>query len=378
MLWVTANPGHQTSGDQLLVATHSIGCYDRRMLGFEARAARHIWTAIWVLLLVSMVYLIRETLFIFIVSLLLAYLLWPLVHFLEQRLPGRSKLPSLTIVYLSLLGILIVAGVAIGSRIADQADALGSRIPELLAKLEQPIGSVGQGVGLKILTEIQRQLTEHSRDLILPVTNAILGLLSHAEIFLFAVLVPILSFFFLKDGKTLLSALLNAVSEESSRKMINDIADDLHLLLASYMRALVILGLAAAIAYASFFSLIGLPYALLLGAIAFFFEFIPLVGPLTSAAVVLLVAGLSGFGHLAWIVVFLVVYRLFQDYILSPQLLSSGTEVHPLLVIFGVLAGGQIAGIPGSFLSVPIMATLRIIYRQVQKKRLVVASPPGP
>jgi predicted PurR-regulated permease PerM len=360
-----------TASAHCFVATLSCDCYDRNMLGFEGRDARYAWTVSCVLLLIGLIYLIRETLFIFIVALLFAYLLWPLVNFLDQRLPGRSKLPSLAIVYLSLLGILIVVGVGIGMRIASQANAFSNRIPELLYKLEHPIGS-GGGIGMRILAELQRQVAEHSRDLISPVSNAIMGVLSHAEIVLFVVLIPILSFFFLKDGRTLFSNLLNIVSLESRREMFNDIAQDLHLLFANYMRALVLLGLAAAIAYATFFSLIGLPYGLLLGAIAFFFEFIPLVGPLTSAAIILLVAGLSGFGHIIWIVLFLVAFRLFQDYVLSPHLLSAGTEVHPLLVIFGVLAGGQIAGIPGSFLSVPIIATLRIVYIQVQKRRRFV------
>jgi predicted PurR-regulated permease PerM len=345
------------------------------MLGFEARAARYAWTVICILLLIGSVYLIRETLFIFVVALLFAYLLWPLVHFLEQRLPGRSKLPSLAIVYLALLGILIIVGVEIGARIAGQANALGSRIPELLAKLDQPIG-IGGSIGMRVLAEIQRQMAEHSRDLLLPLSNAVLGLLSHAEILLFIVLVPILSFFFLKDGRILFPNLMSAISKESQRDMFNGIANDLHMLLAGYMRAMVLLGLAAAVSYATFFGLIGLPYALLLGTIAFFCEFIPLIGPLTSAVIILLVAGLSGFGHYVWIVLFLVVFRLFQDYVLSPHLLSAGTELHPLLVIFGVLAGGQIAGIPGAFLSVPIMATLRIVYIQVQKRRRLVSGPP--
>jgi predicted PurR-regulated permease PerM len=346
------------------------------MLGFEARAARYTWTVVWILLLFGMVYLIRETLFVFIVALLFAYLLWPLVDFLDRKLPGRSKLPSLAIVYLLLLGVLIVIGVEIGARIADQANALSNRVPELLAKLERPVGA-GGGLGMKILAEIQRQLAEHSRELILPVSNAILGLISHAEMLIFIVLVPILSFFFLKDGRILFSKFLSAVTEESSRDMVHDIADDLHLLLASYMRSMVLLGLAAGVAYATFFYLIGLPYALLLGTIAFFCEFIPMIGPLTSAVIILLVAGLSGFGHLAWIALFLVVFRLFQDYVLSPHLLSAGTELHPLLVIFGVLAGSQIAGIPGAFLSVPIIATLRIIYIQIQKGRRLAQNPPG-
>jgi predicted PurR-regulated permease PerM len=193
--------------------------------------------------------------------------------------------------------------------------------------------------------------------------------MSHVEIILFIVLVPILSFFFLKDGRTMLSSFLEAIPQIAHRDMLKDITNDLHHLFVQYMRALVLLGLAASAAYGIFLSLIGLPYGLLLGAIAFPFEFVPIVGPLTSSAIILLVAGLSGFDHLLWIILFLIVFRLFQDYVLSPQLMSSGTELHPLIVIFGVLAGGQLAGIAGTFLSVPVMATLRIVFRQLIKKK---------
>ncbi len=61
------------------------------MLGLDYRAARFTWTVVSILLLLELIYLIRETLFIFAVALLFAYLLWPLVKFLDQRAPGRSK-----------------------------------------------------------------------------------------------------------------------------------------------------------------------------------------------------------------------------------------------------------------------------------------------
>ena len=93
-----------------------------------------------------------------------------------------------------------------------------------------------------------------------------------------------------------------------------------------------------------------------------------MLGPLVAAGIILTVAGLSGFQHLLWILVFLILFRLFQDYVLSPHLLSADMKLHPIVVIFGVLAGGGIAGIPGIFLSVPVLATLRIVYQQVQKR----------
>jgi len=63
------------------------------------------------------------------------------------------------------------------------------------------------------------------------------------------------------------------------------------------------------------------------------------------------------------------VYRLFQDYVLSPYLLSSGVELHPLLVLFGVLAGERVAGIPGMFFSVPVIAALRIIIVRMRRRK---------
>jgi predicted PurR-regulated permease PerM len=81
--------------------------------------------------------LIRETLFIFTVALLFSYLLWPLVKFLDQRTPGRSKVWALTLVYLSLVALLTVIGIAVGSRIATQANVLATKAPELISKIQK-------------------------------------------------------------------------------------------------------------------------------------------------------------------------------------------------------------------------------------------------
>ena len=70
------------------------------------------------------------------------------------------------------------------------------------------------------------------------------------------------------------------------------------------------------------------------------------------------------------ILIFLVAFRLFQDYVISPHVMGHGVELHPLLVLFGVLAGGELAGIAGSFLSVPILALARILYIRLRRQRL--------
>jgi predicted PurR-regulated permease PerM len=187
------------------------------------------------------------------------------------------------------------------------------------------------------------------------------------------VLIPILSFFFLKDGRKLTDQAL-ALTTGRRRAMWEDILSDLNVLLGQFMRALVIISLATLTLYSIFFAIAGLPYPILLASIAALLEFIPLVGPLTAAAIILLAAALSGAGHMLVILVFLIAYRFLNDYGLSPHLMSSGTELHPLLVIFGALAGEELAGIPGMFLSVPVLAALRVLYVRARKAQALPAS----
>jgi len=112
------------------------------------------------------------------------------------------------------------------------------------------------------------------------------------------------------------------------------------------------------------FGAIGVPYAVLLAGVCGLLEFVPVVGPLSGMVIVSLVAAFSGYDHVGGLIVFFLLYRLLQDYVLQPWLYSSGIEMHPLLVLFGVLAGEQVGGVTGMFLSVPLMAVFRVVYRR--------------
>jgi predicted PurR-regulated permease PerM len=347
------------------------------MLGIDPRAARATWTVILIALLCLTIYAIRNTLFIFIVSLLFAYLLLPIVDFIVRVLPWkRSRGPALVIVYILLVSGIVSAGIVIGSRVAEQANNLAQKLAIFLKpaqpqppqdlSLPQPIKSVGD----QILSVVRSTIEEHYQDILQTLPQAILKGLSAATNLVYLVIVPILSFFFLKDGRSLQRSIVAQVEDKVRRGVLGDIAQDLNILLAQYMRALVLLGLAASVAYGAFFSIMGVPYALLLAALAFPLEFIPMIGPLTASIVILLVAGFSSYPHGWALAAFLGAYRIFQDYVLSPHLMSSGMELHPLLVVFGVFAGEQIAGIPGAFLSVPVMAILRMIFSRLERARL--------
>jgi predicted PurR-regulated permease PerM len=333
------------------------------VLGWDGKAARYVWTAGCIVFLVWLVYNIRDTLFVFIVALLFAYLLWPLVDFLDRRMPGRSRLPALALVYLALIGVLSVVGIVVGSHLVADANALAARLPDVIARFHgAPPAAAGPKTNA-LLSAVERQLANHSQELVALLPKAALGLVERSKSLVFIVLVPVLSFFFLKDGREIYDAFIACLAEGAHRNTAESLARDLHVLLAQYMRALVIQGGVAAVCYGIAFALIGVPYAVLLATMTFFLEFIPMVGPFVGGVVVALVAIVSGTDHLLLIFLFIIVFRAFQDYLVSPHLMSTGMQLHPLLVIFGVLAGASVAGVPGSFLSVPILATLRIVYR---------------
>ena len=158
------------------------------------------------------------------------------------------------------------------------------------------------------------------------------------------------------------------IEDQPSRSLVDDLLADVNLLLAHYMRAILLLSLATFISYSIFFTILRVPYSFLLAALAAALEFIPMIGPFSAGAIILIVTGVSG-GPLVGALIFLLLYRVFQDYVLSPQLMRAGMELHPLFMLFGVFAGAEIAGIPGAFLSVPVLALIRIFYRRMLKAR---------
>src|SRR6185369_5597795 len=100
------------------------------MFGIDRHAARATWTAALVVLVLYLIYLIRSTLFIFILALLFAYLLSPLVEFLDRVLPvSRTRTPALLLAYVIFVGLAVLLGIEIGSRVVDQAHKLGTDLP---------------------------------------------------------------------------------------------------------------------------------------------------------------------------------------------------------------------------------------------------------
>jgi predicted PurR-regulated permease PerM len=140
-------------------------------------------------------------------------------------------------------------------------------------------------------------------------------------------------------------------------------------MLGSYIRAQLILASLTMVVYSAVLSLLQLKYALILGPLAGIFEFVPVVGPAVAAIIVFIIAVLTSYPHLIWVVVFLALWRLVQDYVNAPRIMGKSLEISPLVQILAVLAGGEVAGVVGALVSVPAVATLRILWRRLTSEQ---------
>jgi predicted PurR-regulated permease PerM len=134
-------------------------------------------------------------------------------------------------------------------------------------------------------------------------------------------------------------------------------------MLQRYIRAKVIL-VGLSLLYCSLtMLLLGFPNAIALGILAGILEFIPVVGWMTAAATIV-TAGVLTHSHWIWMLAILAVWRILMDYGIAPRVMGHELEIHPLLAIFTLMVGGAVGGIVGIYLSVPLVAALRVIYRR--------------
>lgn len=315
-----------------------------------------------VLLGIWLVYLLRATLFLFILAVLFAYLLAPLVNLIDRVLPGkRTRTGALALAYVLLVGLVVLGASLIGSRVVQQANLLAKTFPNTLQGWEAAFQD-------KVPDSLKTGLNDRVNSVISSLPSYSLRFLGLLGNLIYVVIIPILAFLCLKDGPLVKQHIVSLMEPGPQRQLLDHILEDMDLVLAHYMRALVMLSINAFTCYSIFLTILGVPYGILLGVLAGALEFIPVVGPLGAAIVVLLVGGAAS-GHWIALLIFLVIFRMVQDYVVSPHLMGQGVELHPLLVLFGVFAGAELAGVAGTFLSVPVLALVRVLYLRVYQAR---------
>jgi predicted PurR-regulated permease PerM len=339
----------------------------------DSRTSRVLVTALLFAVVLGFLYAARRTLILFLFAIFFAYLINPAVTRLEKVV--RSRGWAITMIYVLLLIALAVFGFLVGPRIARQSTRLTSSLPGLVdrastGQLSGQIGQIAERIGSEhgwseaTQKRIQDFLVSR-RDTFAALAQRIgVRVAEGAQELWVLFLVPILAIFFLRDGGNFHEVLVALVQSRSQREFLQDVFQDLNQMLAQFIRAQLTLAALSALTYTSMLGLMRVPYALMLGTAGGALEFIPLAGPLIAGISMMIVAVLSGYQHYALLLLFLVIWRLVQDYVISPRIMGSSVELHPLAALFGILAGGEIAGILGVYLSIPVMASLRIVWRR--------------
>jgi predicted PurR-regulated permease PerM len=334
---------------------------------WDAKTARVLFTALIFSVALAFLYGARDTLTLFLFAVLFAYFVAPLVALLER--PLRGRIPAIGTVYVLLIALLVALGFLVGPRVAQEGRSLIESLPKLLDRMGsgQLVSQVGNKHGWSWQTqaEIQGFLVAHRGDIL--GYAKVLGskLAEPARHIWWLLLVPILSLFFLKDGRTIAEHVVGLGRDDQERWTLRGIAGDLNVMLGSYIRAQLVLASLTLVAYTTVLSLLRVPYAFILGPLGGVFEFVPVVGPALAALTIVVIAILSSYPHMLGLILFLACWRLVQDYVNAPRIMGKHLEVSPLVQIFGVLAGAEIAGVVGALISVPVIATLRILWRRL-------------
>lgn len=332
----------------------------------DTRTARVLFTGLLFVLALGFLYVAYHTLIAFLFAIFFAYLVSPAVSHLQKW--TRSRGTAIAIIYVLIVGLLATFFFFVGPRIGRQTRRLSESLPQIVKDVGS--GQIAVTIGGEhgwsedTKTWLKKFLASHQEELSDVAQRAGIKVAEVAKEAWLLVLVPILAAFFLKDGRALGQGLLSFTHSRAQREFFEGVLGDLNQMLAHFIRAQLTLAALSMITYTSVMGLMRVQNAMALGTAGGIMEFIPVVGPLVAAALILGVSVLLNYPHWLALLVFLGLWRLVQDYVVSPRIMGKSMELHPLAAIFGVLAGGEIAGVLGVYLSIPVMASLRIFWRR--------------
>jgi predicted PurR-regulated permease PerM len=336
------------------------------MTFFDRRTASILLTILAFAVALAIIYLARTIIVIFAFSILFAYLIDPVVRFLQRHSLFFKDLrgPHVLATYVAfiLLGVLVVHKFAPGllenpshlvSAMSTEVDKISTG--EIADDLVNELGwSDAQATRVRtFLKQHQSNIAGFLEETKRLAPTAVTGIL----------VIPILAIFFLSDGEKLANQIIRFVSTKGTYDTARSLADELHRMLQHYIRAKVTLvGLSLTYCLTMLF-LLRFPHPAALGVLAGILEFIPVVGWITAAATIV---GTGILTHSHWIrmLALLGAWRVLMDYWIAPRVVGHELEIHPLLAIFTLMVGGAVGGIVGIYLSIPLVAALRVIWHR--------------
>ena len=312
--------------------------------------------------IVWFLYVERAILTPFILGAIFAYLFNPVVSFFEHKI----KIPrtiTVFIIYAVIMFLIIALGILLTRRLLAESFELGSFIRITLNTAKEQINNLPDFIRptvIDTLISLEKSKLFSTSSLFFLFPQAISRIVSF---FIFLVS----GFYFLKEGRTIFDRLLLFVPQDY-RLDLEILFRKINAVLSSYLREQLFLVLFVSVALFVALSIFGVRFALIMAIFSGFAEIVPLIGPIVAGAVAMLVVFVTGNNNFslqpstAALVVAAIyfVVRQFQDYFVTPHVMGKIAKLHPIVILFAVLAGEHTAGILGLILAVPIAAILKI------------------
>jgi predicted PurR-regulated permease PerM len=345
---------------------------------------RMVFLLTFISFLIWVLYLLRKILLLLILSVFFCYLIAPLVRLFEHPVYVRErelKLPrsaAIGMVYL-LLGGLVFGLISWAWPILwNQVTELGQKLPQYIStgstSVREYFNDANSWVRhLRLPREWRDYLlgiTSRMIETIGPYLEAIVGsLLSYLQYLPWLILVPVLSFFMLKDATRFEQSVVSMLPNEKLRKRVHWMLLDVSSTLAAYTRAQILSCLVVGAQVTIIFNLLGVPYAYVLGVIAAVLEFIPMAGPLVAAIIAVSLTMTSSFNLALVVALTLAILRIVHDYLVYPRIVGQGIKMHPMVVVLAILVGAELGGLPGIFLAIPFVGLVMVGYHHYRAYR---------
>jgi predicted PurR-regulated permease PerM len=342
----------------------------------EAPSTKRIVVVVLLVLLALVLYRFRAVIPPLVIAFLMAFILDPIVDFLTDRLHlprGLSTALVFLVLIVGMLGV-VAAPVTIVPSIPRAVRSLQIDLTRIIVEIgtffEQPVEIRGYTLDL---SPLYQELSSMLRSFVSSVAQGTLDVVfSIASGAFWLIIILVAAFYLVKDADRLTEQ-VDDLSPPGYREDFVRLRQQITDAWNAFLRGQLLLALALATLTTVVCMAIGLPYAVVMGLIAGVMEFVPNLGPIIALIPAVLVALFQGSSYLPlsnfWFAVLvLVLYIIIQQIegnLLLPRILGHSLNLHPLVVLIGIIVGGSLAGILGMLLAAPVLATLRVIGRYV-------------
>lgn len=326
------------------------------------------------LLLIGVIYVIYKSRELFLplsLSLLLIYLILPMVNFFENGKIFKLKivLPrgiAILITYLIYGTLFVVFLIFLVHPVVKQFDNFSNNFKTYINKAQHTVKKV-EGYYLKynfppswndLMLKQLEGLFSSAMSQIRKSTLSFFKFFSHLiELFF----VPIIAFYIILDREKLREGILNVIGKKY-KNIFAEILDEINTVIKKYIQGQVILSFIMAVIATILFSVWHIEFALLAGIFAGVTKFIPMVGPFLGWIPAFILALLQSFQTAVWVTIFFASAHFLENKLILPKVMQYYVNLHPVTIIISLLVGAQLGGIVGMFVAVPVTAILKILF----------------